>query len=323
MKLCQQFCFIMVVAILLDRQVKIENKIKKKTSKIIEIFEDTLEPVTYLMAKYTQYIVIYIDYRLIPEHQYPAAYYDSLQAAIYLIENHAKYSIDLNNLIVMGDSAGGNLATVIGQQLIEQEILKPKMQVLIYPVLQFFDFTLPSYIQNLPKRILGSISSENFKNFIHYFTGVEVDDSIFLNGHTTTYQKESKLASYVSRNYLPKKYISESTQVKLANDTYGKYTKLSEILLSNKVSPLLVDDFYLERNTPDYTILLTAGIDMLRDDGFIYAARLKNLGKKIEHMHFENLFHGIFGLLHGPLEFNRAKYLVNNVAEHIKKIIDK
>ncbi|RNA00998.1 arylacetamide deacetylase-like 4 [Brachionus plicatilis] len=282
---------------------------------------DTLEPVTYLMAKYTQYLVIYIEYRLIPEHQYPAAFHDSLQTAIYLIKNHAKYSIDLNNLIIMGDSAGGNLATVIGQQLIEHDIIKPKMQVLIYPVLQFFDFTLPSYVQNLPKRILGSISQDNFKNFFHYFTGVEVDDTIFLNGHTTAYQKESKLARYVSRIYLPKNHLSKNSRMDLVNDTYGKYNKLSDILLSNKVSPLLVDDSYLGRNTPDYTILLTAGIDMLRDDGFIYAARLKEVGKKIEHMHFENLFHGIFGLLHGPLEFTRAKYLVNNVAEHIKKIV--
>lgn len=272
------------------------------------------------MAKYTQYLVIYIDYRLIPEHQYPAAFYDSFQTAVYLINNHERYSIDLNNLIIMGDSAGGNLAAVIGQQLIEHDILIPKIQVLIYPVLQFFDFTLPSYVENLPKRILGSISKDNFKNFIHYFTGVEVDDSIFLNGHTTAYQKESNLSSYVNRKYLPKKYLSKFSETQLSNDTYGKYSKLSEILLSNKVSPLLVEDFYLRKNTPDFTILLTAGIDMLRDDGFIYAARLKNLGKNIEHMHFENLFHGIFGLLHGPLEFSRAKYLVKTVAEHIKKI---
>lgn len=282
---------------------------------------DILEPVTYLMAKYTQYLVIYIEYRLIPEHRYPAAFEDSFEAAKHLIKNHLRYSIDLNNLIIMGDSAGGNLATIVSQQLIEQNIIKPKLQVLIYPILQFFDFTLPSYMQNLPKRILGSISHDNFKNFLHYFTGVEVDDSIFLNGHTSIYQKESKLASYVSREYLPKKFLVNLNNITLFNDTYGKYSKLSEILLDNKVSPLLVDDVYLERNTPDNTILLTVGFDILRDDGFIYAGRLKKLGKKIDHMHFESMFHGIFGLLHGPLEFSRARILVKNMAEHVKKVV--
>ncbi|CAF0705640.1 unnamed protein product [Brachionus calyciflorus] len=281
---------------------------------------DTLEPVTYLMAKYTQFLVIYIEYRLIPEHRYPAAFEDSLETAKYLIKNHDKYSIDLNNLVIMGDSAGGNLATVVSQQLIEQNITKPKLQVLIYPILQFFDFTLPSYRQNLQKRILGSISHDNFKNFIHYFTGIEVDDTIFSNGHTTHYQKESKFAQYVNKVFLPEKFIVNQPNMTLVNDTLGKYSELTEILLSNKVSPLLVDDKYLSRNTPEYTILITAGIDMLRDDGFIYAARLKQLGKKIDHMHFENLFHGIFGLLHGPLEFSKARILVKNVAEHVKKI---
>jgi acetyl esterase/lipase len=40
---------------------------------------------------------------------------------------------------------GGNLATVISQTLIENKVAVPKLQVLIYPIMQFFDFTLPSY----------------------------------------------------------------------------------------------------------------------------------------------------------------------------------
>jgi hypothetical protein len=40
---------------------------------------------------------------------------------------------------------GGNLATVISQKLIEQKIAIPKLQVLVYPILQFLDFTLPAY----------------------------------------------------------------------------------------------------------------------------------------------------------------------------------
>ena len=98
------------------------------------------------------------------------------------------------------------MAAVISQHLIENQIATPKMQVLIYPILQFYDFTLPAYRLNMPKKVLGQISYDNYKNFIHYLTGYEADDSIFLNGHTTRSQKESILSEYVNIGYLPKKF---------------------------------------------------------------------------------------------------------------------
>lgn len=283
---------------------------------------DTIEPITYLMAKYTRYLVIYVEYRLIPEHKYPAAYEDSLKAAQYLIRNHKKYRIDLENLILMGDSAGGNLATSISQQLIETKMARPKMQVLIYPILQFFDFTLPSYRINLEKRILGNINHDNFKNFLHYFTGIEVDDSVFYNGHTSRYHKDSILAEYVNPGYLPIKLRNQNLKtINFMNDTSEKYSRLAEILLDKKVSPLLVDDEFLKKHTPNYTLLLTAEMDILRDDGFIYAERLKRVGKTIVHKHYDNMFHGVLGLLHGPLKFNEAHPLLKKIAQHVKEVI--
>ena len=64
------------------------------------------EPVTYLLAKYTKMLVIYVEYRLIPEYTFPAALEDCLMAATHLVTNNAQHSIDLNNLVIMGDSAG-------------------------------------------------------------------------------------------------------------------------------------------------------------------------------------------------------------------------
>ncbi len=61
---------------------------------------------TYLLAKNTNFQVIYIEFRLIPEHKYPAALTDSYSTTKYLIANHKKYAIDLTNLILCGDSAG-------------------------------------------------------------------------------------------------------------------------------------------------------------------------------------------------------------------------
>jgi acetyl esterase/lipase len=282
---------------------------------------DTLEPVTYLLANQTNCLVVYIEYRLIPEYKYPAQLTDSWLATLYLIKHSLDYKIDLDRLILMGDSAGGNLATVIGNRLIEEEIARPKMQVLIYPILQFFDFTLPSYRINLPKRVLGNIGYENFKNFIHYYTEIEVDDSIFQNGHTSREHKEGFLAQHVNPGFLPYHFRDGLNHLPVLNDTNNKYAKLNEILLSPRVSPLLVTDEFLISYTPEYTYLLTTELDILRDDGFIYAERLRKLGIEIQHEHYDKLFHGVLGLLHGPLQFEVATELIRNVSRSINSVI--
>ena len=133
-------------------------------------------------------------------------------------------------------------------------------------------------------------------------TEIEVDDSIFHNGHTSRLQKESILAEFVNPGYLPSKFRNHDlSEINLKNDTMNKYAKLTDILLDQKLSPLLVNDAFLLKNTPKNTFLVTTEMDILRDDGFIYAERLRKLGLKIKHNHYENLFHGILNLLHGPL----------------------
>lgn len=64
------------------------------------------EPITYLLAKHTQATVIHIEYRLIPDFKFPVALNDSLRATKYLIENAKLYNIDINRLVLVGDSAG-------------------------------------------------------------------------------------------------------------------------------------------------------------------------------------------------------------------------
>lgn len=78
-------------------------------------------------------IVVSIDYRLAPEHKYPAAVEDAWDAATWLALNAESIGGDPNNIAIGGDSAGGNLTAVVS--LLAKESGKPSFvfQLLIYP----------------------------------------------------------------------------------------------------------------------------------------------------------------------------------------------
>jgi len=92
--------------------------------------------------------VIAVDYRLAPEHPFPAAPDDCEAATRWIAANSAALGREITGLIPMGDSAGGNLAIVITQALVETPAAVPViLQVPIYPLSDdkpdhpsFFDF---------------------------------------------------------------------------------------------------------------------------------------------------------------------------------------
>lgn len=77
--------------------------------------------------------VMVIDYRLAPEHPFPAAIDDALAAWDYISENAARWGFGPYQLIIGGDSAGGNIAAVLAQ-LIKGRDVQPALQVLLFPV---------------------------------------------------------------------------------------------------------------------------------------------------------------------------------------------
>lgn len=80
-------------------------------------------------------IVICIQYRLAPEHAYPAAHDDVYQAVLGIKEQAHKYGGDSEHLVFIGDSAGGQLALATTLRLKKLEQWLPRQQVLIYPML--------------------------------------------------------------------------------------------------------------------------------------------------------------------------------------------
>ena len=77
--------------------------------------------------------VISVDYRLAPEHTFPAAHEDAYKAIEYVAIHADELGIDADKIIVAGDSAGGNLAACAAHHFKNNPGVKIVAQVLIYP----------------------------------------------------------------------------------------------------------------------------------------------------------------------------------------------
>ena len=78
-------------------------------------------------------VVVSVDYRLAPEHRFPAAVDDSWAAFLWVAENAAEIDADPERIAVGGDSAGGNLAAVVSILARDAGGPTPIYQLLVYP----------------------------------------------------------------------------------------------------------------------------------------------------------------------------------------------
>lgn len=98
---------------------------------------DTHDVACRKLAHEGELILIAVDYRLAPEHKFPAAVEDAIAATRWIAANTGELGIDTSRLSVGGDSAGGNLAAVVALSAREDNGPALAGQVLIYPATDF------------------------------------------------------------------------------------------------------------------------------------------------------------------------------------------
>jgi acetyl esterase len=176
-------------------------------------------------------IVASVDYRLAPEHKFPAGIDDCLHATRWAAAHAAELGANAKHIAVGGDSAGGNMATVTALRVREESGTLLCGQLLLYPVTDYHTPGTPSYEEN----------AEGY--------GLTRDTMKWFWDH----------------------YLSDASE--------GAYPH---------ASPLRATD--LSGLPP--ALVITAEYDPLRDEGELYAEKLKAAGVPVALSRYDGVNHG-------------------------------
>ncbi|KAG9334161.1 hypothetical protein JZ751_009074 [Albula glossodonta] len=224
----------------------------------------------------------------------------------------AQFSVDPERVAVSGDSAGGNLAAAVAQQVaMDSNVpVKFKVQSLIYPALQALDFNTPSYQQNQNVPILYRVLMVRF--WLEYLNAdLSLIDPLLINNHTaldqSTVDPHRPKVDWAS--LLPAEFREGYEPVLQA---LGTSRPVEEIpgLLDVRAAPLLAERDVLSR-TPR-AFILTCEHDVLRDDGLMYGSRLEEAGVDVTIDHHGDGFHGCLTFAFWPTHFKVGKRTLTN-----------
>ncbi len=192
---------------------------------------DTHDPLCRHLANKAGAIVISVDYRLAPEHRYPAAVEDAEAALIWAAGNAAQIGGDPTRLAIAGDSAGGNLAAVASHRALDAGGPALRCQALLYPVADHGE-----------------------------------------GGHET-------------RRTMAEIFPIPTPIMAWFHEHYFGHT---EPVIEADASPLRRSNL---RGLPP-TLVVTAGLDPLCDEGGAYADRLVAADVAVQRLHYDSTIHG-------------------------------
>ncbi len=136
---------------------------------------DNYERVCARMANATNHFVVAVEYRLAPEHKFPAGLEDCYAAAKAIFSRQFLLNVDPEDITLIGDSAGGNLAAALSLLARDRGEFLPRRQILIYPA------TYNDYSENSPfpsVRENGTdylLTAGKMRDYLELYAGSEAD----------------------------------------------------------------------------------------------------------------------------------------------------
>ncbi|XP_054242096.1 arylacetamide deacetylase [Indicator indicator] len=259
-------------------------------------------------------VVVSVNYRLAPKHHFPAQFEDVYSVTKFFLQSKvlSQYKVDPNRVCVAGDSAGGNLAAAVAQQLPEDPEVKTKLklQALLYPALQTLDLNSPSYEENKDDPLLSKALMVRF--WSEYFTpDASLREAMASNRHVPAHA--SHLLQLVNWSSLLPAEMRQGHPYPTPSFGSPRLAEQYPGFLEVRAAPLLASAAQLRRLPLTY--LLTCGHDVLRDDGLMYAARLRAAGVPLAHQHFQEAFHGAMIFISGSGELAVGRRLLNSYIE--------
>ncbi|XP_006901609.1 PREDICTED: arylacetamide deacetylase [Elephantulus edwardii] len=261
-------------------------------------------------------VVISTNYRLAPKYNFPIPFEDVYNSLKWFLQQDIleKYGVHPERIGVSGDSAGGNLAAAVTQQLLHDPNIKIKLKVqaLIYPALQTLDMDLPSYRENafsffLPKWIMVRFWSE------YITTDRSLEKAMLSKQHVPV--EASHLFNFVNWSSLLPEKFKKSHFYNSPTAGPSQLAKKYPGFLDVRAAPLLADDSKLRGLPPTY--VLTCQYDVLRDDGVMYVTRLKNAGVQVTHNHADDGFHGALYLPNFKIGERLKNHYINWLSENL------
>ncbi|XP_067670437.1 arylacetamide deacetylase-like isoform X2 [Haliotis asinina] len=251
---------------------------------------DTYDDVVSEFAVRSGYVFISIEYPLAPENPFPIPFEACLKAALHVFTHAETYGVDPQKIAIAGDSAGGNLAAAVALKLSElKDVPKLSFQWLIYPATQAFSFKTPSYIANddaVPYFLQIKTMAQFWCNYLGINTPT-MTKAFTTDNHTSRKLKQSIYASYVDSKLLPTKYQgSDNTRFDYGDDEISN--QIEKVILNPYFAPLMARD--LSGVAPAFVV--TAEFDVLRDDGLMYAQRMKDAGVDVVVYNSPGSIHG-------------------------------
>lgn len=135
---------------------------------------ETYNRVCQNLARKTNQVVISVDYRLAPEYKFPIALEDCYAVAKELFMNPG-LNLNPDNITIVGDSAGGNLAAAVSMLARDRKEFSPKRQILIYPCVNS-DFSedspYASVIENGSDYLL---TRKNMMEYVNMYKNCDAD----------------------------------------------------------------------------------------------------------------------------------------------------